>query len=137
MSIEAVKVTGLRELQAGLKQMDGESQKQLRVVLNEVADGIVKGAQPLVPRRSGAAAASIRAGSSQRLAQVKAGNASAPYYAWLDFGGRVGRNHSVSRPFLAKGRYIWATFDAQKGSVQTKITDGLSKLAKDAGFEVR
>lgn len=134
--IEPIRIEGLRDVQAALKAADGESQKQLRAVLNGAADGIVSTARGLVPRRSGRAAASLKASSSQREVRIKGGSARVPYYPWLDFGGRVGRNNSVSRPFMKSGRFIYAAYNRRKPSFLEALQDGLVKLARDAGFEV-
>jgi hypothetical protein len=133
---DPIKITGLRELQASLKKMDGQSQKQLRNVLNESAEMVATGAQGLVTRRSGRAAGSIKVASSQREARVKAGGARVPYYGFLDYGGAVGRNRSVKRPFIKGGRYIYPTYDAKRGAIETKIQESIVKLVQDSGLEV-
>lgn len=131
----AIKIEGLRELQAKLRKMDGESQKKLRLVLNEAAEIVVETASSRVPRRTGRAAATLRAASGQREASVKGGAARAPYYPWLDFGGRVGRNRSVRRPFLKEGRYIYAALRDRKATIKRAIDDGLSDLIRESGLE--
>jgi hypothetical protein len=135
-TVEQVKITGLRDFQAALKQMDGETQKQLRVVMNKAADLVVMEAKQRVPRRSGAAASSIRAGSSQRAASVKAGSRKAPYYPWLDFGGRVGRGKSIKRPFRAGGRYVYPAYGDVRTKVQDTLEAELAALARHAGLTV-
>lgn len=135
MAVNTIKIEGIRELQAALRKMDGESQKQLRVVFNEAAKIVADTASTRVPRRTGRAAASLRAASGQREASVKGGTARAPYYPWLDFGGRVGRNRSVSRPFLKEGRYIYAAFRDRRATIQKTIEDGAAKLIRDSGLE--
>lgn len=131
-----IRVKGLRDFQAALKQMDGESQKMLRLVLNDAAEVVATGARRLVPRSSGRAAASLKVASSQREAKVKGGGARASYYPWLDFGGRVGVNKSVHRPFLRQGRFIFPTYSARRAWVLQRLERGLVKLAEDAGLEV-
>lgn len=131
---EAIRVEGLAEFQRKLKLLDGESQKEIRLVLNDAAELIVTKSRSLVPRRTGAAAASIRAQSTQRQGRVKGGNARTPYYPWLDFGGSVGRNNSVKRPFYKDGRYIYKTFDANRDVVQQRMVAGLDRLIRKAGL---
>lgn len=132
---DPIKIVGLRDLQAALKATDGQAQKQLRVVLNDAADVIATGAQRLVPRGpSGRARGSLRATSGQREAKVSGGGSRAPYYAWLDFGGAVGRAHAVRRPFLRQGRYIFATYARRRPWVLKQLADGLDRLIERAGL---
>lgn len=134
--VEPLKISGLREFQAALKQMDGESQKQLRVVLNTAADTVAQGARRRVPRRTGRAAASVKAASSQREARVQGGSKKASYYGWLDFGGRIGKNKSVRRPFVERGRYIYPTYSANRDGIMKALEQGLVDLARNSGLDV-
>lgn len=130
-------MTGLKEFQRALKQMDGESQKQLRAVLNTAAETVARGASRRVPRRTGRAAASLRAQSSQREARAVGGSRKAPYYGWLDFGGRIGRDKSQRRPFVVGGRYLYPAFAANRDPIYRALQTGLADLAARAGLEVR
>ena len=134
--VEPIRITGLREFQAALKAMDGESQKQLRVVLNTVAHTVAVGAARRVPRKTGRAAASLREQSSQREARVTGGSKKVPYYGWLEFGGRVGRDRSVRRPFIKAGRYMYPTLGANRDSIGRALQQGLAQLARDAGVDL-
>lgn len=131
-----IKVDGARELQAALKDLDGEAQKQLRLVFNDAAEVVAGGARRLVPSRSGRARGSIRATSSQRAAKVTGGSARIRYYGWLDFGGdRVGRGGGVAgRPFLKDGRYIYATYNRRRPWVLERLGKGLEDLIKRTGL---
>lgn len=133
---EPIKITGLQEFQRALKAMDGESQKKLRLVLNEAAAVVVGGAARRVPVRTGAARASLRAQSSQREAKVIGGSKKAPYYGWLDFGGRIGRDKSQRRPFIAAGRYMYPAFSANRESIHKALERRLQELVREAGLEV-
>lgn len=133
---EVVRIEGLREFQASLRAMDRDLPKQLRLVLNEAATIVVDGARVRVPRRSGSAAASLRAQSSQREARVSAGGAGVPYYAWLDFGGAVGRRNSVRRPFIKDGRYIYPTLRDRRSAIVANLEEGLQQLANSSGLAV-
>jgi len=135
-TIEQVSIRGLRDFQAALKQMDDGAQKQLRVVLNKASELVLSGARKRVPTKTGAAVASLKAASSQREASIRAGSRKAPYYPWLDFGGRVGIGKSVKRPFLAKGRYIYREYDAVRPRVLGLLEAELAALAKNAGLTV-
>jgi cytosine/adenosine deaminase-related metal-dependent hydrolase len=135
-TIDPIKIEGLRDFQRALKQMDGESQKQLRIALNKAADLVAADASAKVPRRSGRAAHTVRAQSSQTEARVLGGTKKISYYPWLDFGGRIGRNKSVHREFVKRGRYIYPAYVRQYSDVMAALTDALVELAQDAGLEV-
>ncbi len=135
---EAIKVVGLAEFNRSLKQLDAELPKALRVALNKSVEVVVDDARPQVPRRSGRAAASLRAQSTRTVARVKAGGKRAAYYPWLDFGGRVGKHKSVSRPFYKHGRYLYDAYFRKRdsGEFQEILAAALRDVAVSAGLEV-
>jgi hypothetical protein len=134
--VQPIQITGLKDFQRALKDLDGESQKALRVVFNDVAAGVAQGAARRVPTRTGRARASIKAVSGQRDAKVRGGSRKAPYYGWLDFGGRTGRQRSVVRPFVTGGRYLYPAFSANRDTVHKALEKGLQDLVRRAGLEV-
>lgn len=134
--INPIRVEGMRELQRALKELDGESQKEIRVALNRVADTVAQGAARRVPVRTGKARASLRAMSSQRETRVSAGGRKAPYYGWLEFGGRIGKDKSVVRPFVKGGRYLWPTIAANRDALAGAVEGALVDLARAKGLEV-
>lgn len=134
-TIQPIKIEGLKEFQRALKQMDGESQKRLRVELNKIAETVATGASRRVPRRTGRAAASYRAQSSQREGRVIAGGKKVPYVGWLEFGGRIGRDTATRRPFVQSGRYLWPTVSANRTTLEKALQGALIDLARDAGLE--
>lgn len=137
--IQPIKVEGLRELNNGLRRMDKDLPKGLRLAGNAAANIVVDEAKPRVPVGPGAgghAKSSIKAASTRTAARVSAGGKRFPYYPWLDFGGSVGRNKSVKRPFLKSGRYIWKAFDDKRAEVQQTLQDELVKVAESAGLDV-
>lgn len=133
-AIDPIRVEGLRELQAALRAVDGQAQKQLRLVLNDAANIVVRGAQSRAPVRSGAYRDSIRASSGQREAKVSGGSSKVAYAGWIDFGGAVGRNRSVKRPFIKVGRYVYPTYYDHKVEILEKLNEGLAKLIVDSGL---
>ena len=134
--VDPIKIGGLVEFQRSLRQLDADLPKALRLAGNEAAGLVVGWARPRVPTKSGKAAGSVRATSSQREAKVSGGGARVPWYPWLDFGGSVGRKKSVHRPFLKEGRYIYPGYVRQKDEVQERLTAALIDVAKTAGLEV-
>lgn len=135
-TIEPIRITGLRDFQTALKRMDGNTQKQLRVVFNDVAEDIAGDARRLIPTRSGRAAKSMKARSGQREAKIVAGGKTAPYYPWLDFGGSAGRGKKNKRQWIQAGRYLYPTYNRQRRHIQARLEEGLVDLARNAGVDV-
>lgn len=137
---EPIRVHGLRELSRDLKRLDADLPKALRVALNGAADLVVGRVRPQIPKRTGRAAGSLRAGSTRTAARVRAGGARARYYPWLDFGGaRRGRGGGIARrPFLKDGRYIYEGYFRLKasGEFQTALESALLDVCRQAGVEV-
>lgn len=136
MSGNTIKVVGLNEFRKGLRTLDRDLPKGVRLALNDAANMLIDATRPKIPRRTGAAAASLRAQSTQTTARVAVGGPKAPYYPWLDFGGRTGRKHSVVRPFYKAGRYIYPTLAEQQDKIQAAMLAALTKLAESSGVEV-
>lgn len=135
---DPISITGLRKFSRDLKKLDSDLPKALRLALNEAADVVVSDARPRVPSRSGRAKRSIKARSTRTAVRVSGGGSRAPYYPWLDFGGRVGPGGSIRRPFIKDGRYIYrAYFDASVRDEFTRVLEkSLIKVAASAGIEV-
>jgi hypothetical protein len=135
---QAVKVEGLAEFSRNLKKLDSDLPKALRLALNSAADLVVGKARPSIPTSSGRAARSVRSRSTRTAVRVTGGGARAPYYPWLDFGGRVGRNKSIVRPFYKDGRYIYASYFQLKasGEFQEALETALLDVCRQAGVEV-
>lgn len=142
---DPIKIEGLREFQRALKDMDGESQKKLKVVLDQAAQAVVGGASRRVPvGKTGLARKSLRAQSSQREAKVVGGSRKVPYYGFLDFGnkpgggrGGVGRRDSNPRRFIERGRYMYPAFDANRESIYKALQKSIVQLAQEVGLEVQ
>ena len=133
---ERIRIDGLREFQKALKDMDRDLPKKLRVALNSAAQLVIDYAAPKIPRRSGAAAASLKVRSSQRQARVAAGGRRAPQFPWLDFGGDGGRDKKNKRPFLTEGRYIYPGLRKNHDTITKQLEVALTELATGAGLEV-
>lgn len=129
---EPIKITGLREFQSSLRKMDAGLPRQIRVILNEAVELVTDYASARFPRRSGRAAGSIKARSSQREARAALGGRRAPYAPGLDFGG--GRPQFP--PFKRGGRYLYPGLEANRDEITRKMSEGLADLARGAGVEV-
>lgn len=135
--VATIEVQGLREFQRALKEMDTGLPKQLRVALNEASGLIVDYASARFPRKTGAAAASLKARSSQREARVALGGRRAAYAPWLDFGGqgRV-KGRPPKREFIKSGRYVYKGLEVRRAEVLEVMSNALTELARGAGLEV-
>ncbi|MGH3735832.1 MAG: HK97 gp10 family phage protein [Micromonosporaceae bacterium] len=136
MAAEPIKVQGLKQFSRDLKRLDSELPKILRIALNEAADVIVDYARPRVPSKSGRARRSVKARSTRTAVRVVGGGTRAPYYPWLDFGGKVGRGRSIDRPFLRDGRYIYEGFFRNRERFHQVLETALIRAARQTGIEV-
>lgn len=131
-----VSIEGLAEFNRALRKIDAEAPKQLRIALNGAADLLVQRTLPLIPRRSGAAAGSLKAKSTRTSARVSMGGPRARYMPWLDFGGRVGRRKSVQREFIREGRYLYPTLRRISPEIEDALRKGIVAVAEGVGLEV-
>lgn len=138
MATEAIKVEGLAQFVKDLKKLDSDLPKAVRIAFNTAGDTVVDDARRRVPRRSGAAQRTLKAKSTRTQARVAGGARKAPYYPWLDFGGKVGRNGSVSRPFKKQGRYLYKSYFRLRdsGEFQAVMNKALLDVVRQAGIEV-
>ncbi|MES2211413.1 MAG: HK97 gp10 family phage protein [Chloroflexota bacterium] len=136
VDIEPIAVEGLRDFVRSLRALDSGLPKAVRLAANEAANVVVDEAQHRIPKRSGKAAKSIKAKSTRTAARVSSGGRRAPYAPWLDYGGKVGRNKSVERPFIADGRYVYPSFRANRSKVSDTFRKALARIAAEAGIEV-
>lgn len=134
--VEAIKIEGLAQLNRSLRQLDGQAPVALRLAGNEAARIVVDAARPMVPRQTGRAASTVRAASTRTSTRVSAGGKRAPYFPWLDYGGRVGRGKKTKRPFLSDGRYIYPAFRANRDQFERVLGDALRRVITDAGLDV-
>lgn len=133
---DAIQIRGLAEFVRNLKALDSELPKVLRKTFNTAGETIVMEARSRVPSKSGAAAKSVRAQSTPKAFRITGGSKRVPYYPWLDFGGKVGRGKSVSRPFQKDGRYIYASYFKHRDGLAAALEAGLIEAAQSAGVEV-
>jgi hypothetical protein len=136
MAASPIGVKGLKEFQRSIKKLDSDLPKALRIGLNGAADLIITKARPLIPKRTGKAAASLKAKSTQKAVRIGVGGRSAPYYPWLDFGGKTGKGKSVHRSFYSEGRYLYPTLRQNRPEITALLQGAILSVAKDAGLDV-
>lgn len=132
-----VQVGGLAALNRGLRAIDKEAPKALRLAFNDSANLLVDKARPTVPSVTGAARASMKARSTRTSARVAVGGRRAAYFPWLDFGGEgkvAGR--PAQREFLKEGRYIYPTLRRILPDIEQSLQEGIEAVVAAAGLEL-
>jgi hypothetical protein len=133
---EPIKVEGLALLARQLRKLDKDAPKALRLVHNEAAQLVVATAIPNVPSKTGRARATLKARSTRTESRAQGGSTRAPYYPWLDFGGRVGIRKSVRRPFTSDGRYLYPAYVKRRADVLELLETALLELCREHGLDV-
>lgn len=131
-----IRIDGLAQFSRNLKRLDSDLPKMLRLGLNEAVQIVIDYARPRIPSRSGRARGSLRAQSTRTKARIKAGGKRAPYYPWLDFGGKGPNNRPAKRPFYADGRYLWKGLIVKRDEVNTALVRAMVSTAEAAGVDV-
>lgn len=132
-----ISVDGLSEFARSLRKLDGDLPKALRVALNGCSAYLIEKTTPLIPKRTGAARASLKARSTRTSVRIAVGGPKAPYYPWLDFGGRTGRGRSVVRPYIKTGRYLYPTLNKHRDAFTAIMQNAIVDVARQAGLEVK
>jgi hypothetical protein len=129
-------IGGLAQLNRGLRALDKDAPKQLRLVHNDAANMLIDHAKPKVPEKTGAARRSMVARSTRTSARVAVGGKKAPWFPWLDFGGqgRV-KGRPAPRAFIREGRYIYPTLREIRPKIEARLQDGISAVIRGAGLE--
>jgi hypothetical protein len=136
MGDQRVVVTGLRDLNKALKAADLEAEKEMKSVLKGIAEGVVSDVRSRVPHRSGKAAASYRPRGGVKGASIAWAGPKAPYAPWIEFGGKVGKGKSVSRPFVKGGRYLYPAINDHMADIEAKVADAIDAITSRYGFKV-
>lgn len=131
-----VEVGGLAQLSKGLRAIDSQAPKELRLALNSAADLLVDATRPKIPSLSGAARRSLVARSTRTSARVAVGGKKAPYVPWLDFGGQGRRpGRPAERPFLREGRYVYPTLREIRPRIEAQLQESITAVVRNAGLE--
>lgn len=133
---DAIRIAGLDEFQSGVAALGRELPQAVRMALGDATGLIADEARRGVPTLTGRARGSVRIVTSDGESTVTAGGSSAPYFGWLDFGGAVGRNGSVRRPFLPDGRYVYNAFMRHRSEYDELGDEVLTEAARAAGIEI-
>ena len=134
-----VEVEGLNKLRNALRDIDPKLQKKLRGRFKVIAEKVAESARATMPHRSGRAAASVRGGASTTTAYVVTGRKStAPYAAWLDFGGTLkatgGRHNTQVRPRIKGGRYLYPAIKRMRPQLQREAVTAIEETGHGLGL---
>lgn len=129
--------TGLTDYVRNLRTLRKLAPKALESSLEKCAKYLISEVKPQVPRRTGRAQDSVQARPSRSKVFIEGGGSKAPWYPWIDFGGRVGINKSVVRPFIKQGRYLYPTMQSRQPQMEKILLAGLVELGGNAGIEVK
>lgn len=127
---------GLDKYRQGLDRISKKIPDAVLAAFAEAGDIIADTARPKVPRRTGAAQRSLRSTPSPRGVRVVGGSSSVRYYAWLEYGGRAGRNGSVVREYVPQGRYIYPTYVSKRNDVERVLLNHVIRLFEQEGLKV-
>lgn len=133
---DAIRVDGLAQFTRDLKKIEADLPKAVRLALNDAMGIVVDYGKARIPKRTGRAAATIRAQSTRTEARVTEGGKRAAYVPWLDFGGRVGRRKAVKRPFISDGRFLFPALHDRGEQIQAAVEAALLGVVEQAGIEV-
>lgn len=125
---------------ADLKARLGRSETALDAAVDDatklIAHGVLTAARRKVPRgRSGNARASLRLVGSSGTQTITGGGQKAPYYAWLDFGGRTGIRNSVHRTYKRGGRYIFPGLVSQSAEIAQALDRAVDDALRAGGLD--
>lgn len=132
---EAIRIEGIRELQAGLRAIDSELPKRLTAANLEAAKMVAEKASSKASAGPGAAklvAPSIKAAAEQRNAAIKLGGPKYPYAMGVEFGGRGRSTTQQFQPHLGHtGYYVYPTIRETREQfmeIHSKAIEELFKL---------
>jgi len=133
-------VSNLAQVRKYLRQVHPDLVPVLR---EDLKQAIIQSTLPnilrRVPSKSNRARFTVKARSGGNTLYVLAGGKSsaAPYFGWLDFGGTLkgrgpGRNQTIVRPIIKKGRYVYPGIMATQQSLTIAAGQAVDKAIKSA-----
>lgn len=129
---DAIRIQGLDEFRQSLAAV--EPAAAIQMATQAAGAAIIADAKARVPRDSGAAQASIRGEQTPAGFTVVGGGGRAPYFGWLEYGGRL--RQGPDRPRDRDGRYIGGAFKRYEPQLQPALEAALTDELESAGLEV-
>jgi hypothetical protein len=133
---DAVRVTGLKELRAELRALEGQWPKQLQKVNKAIAEDVAEGTRSAFSGMAGSApkvASTVKALAQQTRAQVKVGGGSgvASEVAMGNLWGSSGRFKQFP-PSVSSGYALYPTIAAMRSDIEDRYLDLLDDLLRRA-----
>jgi hypothetical protein len=163
-SSASIRIDGLADLQSEMKRLSPAIQKEFAKEMQKVAGYVVAEVRGEMQksyaetaaetgrksRSTGRAQSSVRPHFSGNSLYISAGGARAPYYPWLDFGGKgvVGWPRKIrvatsghgrymkknKRPFIKEGRWLYPTIARVRPEVYRRASAAIERAKKAAHF---
>lgn len=130
-----IRIRGLDEFNRSVGRLVRDGPMIMREAGQGAAEMTVDAARPTVPVRTGAARRSLTSMATQTGGQAEGGEG-IDYYAWLEHGGRAGRNLSVSRAIVPRGRYLWPAHVSRERAIVEFVEGKLERAVRSAGLDV-
>ena len=136
-----VEIDGLPQVNAALAALAVAADHRLDETGDDVADAVAtrtRAVFPTGPAARGHARSSI--GVEHRpgmAATVTEGSAQYPYTAFIEFGGNVGRRHSVRRAWIKGGRYLFRQYHLIKPTIEPRMHEALRVACRESGWNPR
>lgn len=119
-------ILGLREVQRDLNKLGDDTKNEMKDTHKEAAEVVVMGAKRLVPYRTGALAASIRALATKSSGRVRAGSASVPYAGPIHFGWPARA--------ITPNPFIYDAIDDRRDDIRDLYDERIDQLIRDYGL---
>ena len=138
-----VEIPGLADLRSDLKGLPKDVKRAAEKEFEEVAEIVASAAARRVPSRTGNAINTIRAKGTIGGGSIVAGGPDAPYYQWLDFGGRDPQtgNSIEEGPWRGSGagptggRFIYPAIKENARDILRAAEQAVDRAARKAGFK--
>lgn len=133
----AIRVQGAKTVIRELSKLGDEYKSVLKKVHIESADIVARRATVLVPRRTGALAATIRVSARERSGSVKAGKRSVRYAGPIHFGWPNRPNEAkewYGGP-IAPNPFLYDALDDRRDDVEFRFWTALMKAKRKAGLK--
>lgn len=119
-------ILGLREVQRDLNKLGNDTKNEMKETHKEAAEVVVMGAKRLVPYRTGALAASIRALATKSSGRVRAGSASVPYAGPIHFGWPARA--------ITPNPFIYDALDDRRDDIRELYEERIDELIRNYGL---
>ena len=136
---DTIRVDGIKELNAALRDFGGEFKGEMRRTLKPIADMVAddaRGAANSLGSTAAHVAPSIKSSAGAQFAAVTLNH---PAGAGAEFGGRGRPTTQQFQPWRGNGEnagyFVWPTIRKDAPRIEEKASEGLDRLIKKAGLD--